>query len=155
MRRGRNSPGHQKPSTLSWSTNLFQEPTVKQLQQQSDQLAKLQQLGEEQKKQLEAKLQQLWVVEAWLLYFGAKILSYYWKCKLLLFIGWVECQLGIHLSTNLNLSSCMCSLTYVCCLTCALRPYLNRYQGVQCVMLMSVCDTCFANIQWLGKTIEV
>ena len=39
------------------STNLFQDPTEKQLQQQSDQLAKLQQQGEE-KKQLEAKLQQ-------------------------------------------------------------------------------------------------
>ena len=39
------------------STNLFQDPTEKQLQQQSDQLAKLQQQGEEQK-QLEAKLQQ-------------------------------------------------------------------------------------------------
>ena len=38
---------------------LFQDPTEKQLQQQSDQLAKLQQQGEEQKKQLEAKLQQL------------------------------------------------------------------------------------------------
>ena len=40
------------------STNLFQDPTEKQLQQQSDQLAKLQQQGEEQVKQLEAKLQQ-------------------------------------------------------------------------------------------------
>ena len=39
--------------------NLFQDPTEKQLQQMSDQLAKLQQQGEEQKKQLEAKLQQL------------------------------------------------------------------------------------------------
>ena len=39
------------------STNLFQDPTEKQMQQQSDQLAKLQQQGEE-KKQLEAKLQQ-------------------------------------------------------------------------------------------------
>ena len=39
------------------NTNLFQDPTEKQLQQQSDQLAKLQQQGEEQKKQLEAKLQ--------------------------------------------------------------------------------------------------
>ena len=39
-------------------SHLFQDPTEKQLQQQSDQLAKLQQQGEEQKKQLEAKLQQ-------------------------------------------------------------------------------------------------
>ena len=39
--------------------NLFQDPTENQLQQQSDQLAKLQHQGEEQKKQLEAKLQQL------------------------------------------------------------------------------------------------
>ena len=39
------------------STNLFQDPTEKQLQQQSDQLAKLQQQSEKQKKQLEAKLQ--------------------------------------------------------------------------------------------------
>lgn len=39
------------------STNLFQDPTEKQMQQQSDQLAKLQQQGQEQK-QLEAKLQQ-------------------------------------------------------------------------------------------------
>ena len=41
------------------STNLFQDPTENQLQQQIDQLAKLQQQGEEQNKQLEAKLQQL------------------------------------------------------------------------------------------------
>ena len=45
---------------VDWiSSNLFQDPTEKQLQQQSDQLVKLQQQGEEQKKQLEAKLQQL------------------------------------------------------------------------------------------------
>ena len=55
-----NKLGSQNILSNGWlSTNLFQEPTLKQLQQQSDQLAKLQQLGEEQKKQLEAKLQQL------------------------------------------------------------------------------------------------
>ena len=40
-------------------TNLFQDPTEMQLQQQSDQLAKLQQQNKEQNEELEVKLQQI------------------------------------------------------------------------------------------------